>query len=113
MSISARDGEILRDEGFTELEVEAFAAAVDPAGKPQPMIDIGSPFWVHLRETRQALLTDLVRIMEEEDWPERIRTREATDEIIDGFYGPGRRWRDPFEWLKSEYKPRKKKDLII
>lgn len=101
MSLSWNDAIKLSNDGFTNREINLFAEAVDPTGKPQPEANIESPLWLSVRQERRDLigrLQDDYFTAEEEEL-----TREMQDRIIDSF-GP----QDPFDWLKKIYQPKGK-----
>lgn len=96
--LTQKDRERLIGVGFIELEVEAFHNAVDPAGIPQPLVDLDSPTWQNAMASRKAWVMDKV----DRGWsPEKI-----TQSLVN-FYAL-RTDRNPFDFLKAEYKPKNK-----
>jgi len=99
MTISMEDYERLERAGFLEFEILGLANATDAAGNPQPPIDLGSPAWQVLLKSRKDWIDDKI----ERGWEKDEYTRE-----IRAYYERDKK-RTPFDWLKEEYKPKKKK----
>jgi hypothetical protein len=102
MTISAKDAEILRDAHFLESEIESFANAVTSSGNPQPPINIESPIW-------QAVLTS--RREWHDDKIQRGWTQEEIVAELENYYKRDKK-RNPFDFIRAEYKPPKRKDYM-
>jgi hypothetical protein len=102
LTISANDAARLRQAGFLESEIEGFANAVTSDGKPQPPIDIDSPVWQAVLESRR------------EWWVDKIDRGWTEQEIINELQNYYRRdaKRNPWDFIKAEYKPPRKKDYM-
>jgi hypothetical protein len=100
MSITNEDAQILRNAGFLELEIRQIAEAVDPAGNPQPRVNLNSPLWQRAILSRQEWLQNKIAA----GWTEaEIRAN------LEEFYARGEK-RDVWAWLKIEYRPPQKLD---
>lgn len=101
MTISFEDGERLKAAGFLDWEVGKFAEAVLVDGQPQPNINLNSPVWQRVIESRRNWIDDQAA---------RGSTSEEIATTIMDYYGRGAK-RSPFDFLKAEYKPVKKRDF--
>lgn len=100
--ISYADQERLRRIGFTWKEIKAFDAAVDPEGMPQPVVNIAdSPVWQEAIKRRIQVVTGLALAYRADTGKDM--TRAKLDSVLNNWYAAGRK-RDPFDWLKFEYK---------
>lgn len=101
MSLSFEDKATLINAGFLPYEVQQFDEAKTLDGQPQPPIDLGSPVWQRVLQSRR-------------DWVNDKKAREwAQSEIeaeIMAYYRREKK-RDPFSFLKAEYRPPAKKDF--
>lgn len=95
MTISLEDGERLRLAGFLEYEIEQFAAAVDPEGKPQPAINLDTPVWQRVLKSRRDWIDDKVK----RGWSDE----DITESMMD-YYRKSEK-RTPWDFLKAEYRP--------
>ena len=98
MTISANDAARLRQAGFIEGEIEGFANAVFADGKPQPPVNLDSPVWTRVLESRREWWIDKV----ERGWIER----EIIGELQNYYRRDAKR--NPFDFIRAEYKPPKK-----
>jgi len=102
MTISANDAQKLRDAGFSEWEINELSNARTPDGKDQPPINIDSPAWQAVLKSRKEWTDDKIR----RGW----RRKEIENEIMN-YYNKDTR-RTPFDFLKAEYRPRKRIDYL-
>ena len=102
MTISAADADRLRQAGFIESEIEGFANAVTADGKPQPPVNLDSPVWQRVLESRREWWIDKV----ERGWTEH----EIISELQNYYKRDAKR--NPFDFLRAEYRPPKKKDYM-
>jgi hypothetical protein len=102
LTISANDAARLRQAGFLESEIEGFANAVTSDGKPQPPVDLDSPVWQAVLESRR------------EWWVDKIDRGWTEHEIINELQNYYRRdaKRNPWDFIRAEYKPPKRKDYM-
>lgn len=105
MTLSMLSANRLRGDGFTERELGLISEATAPDGSLQPETDIDSPVWQRVRYDRQELVGKLKYEWEKAKGESLDRT--TLDRIIDNF-GP----KDPWQWLKLIYIPKKKLDYI-
>lgn len=100
--ISFADQGRLRKVGFTWKEIKAFDAARDPENVQQPIVNItASPVWQKTIQTRMQIVHGLAAAYKQDTGKEL--TRNKLDAILNNFYNAGKK-RDPFDWLKFEYK---------
>ena len=103
MTISLRDAELLRHAGFLEQEIEQIASAVTAKGEPQPPIDITSPIWTAVMESRREWWLDKIG----RGWTESEITNE-----LQNYYRRDKS-RNPFDFIRAEYRPpTKRKDYL-
>ena len=102
MTISASDARRLRESGFLETEVMAIAEAKTATGADQPPVNLDSPIWQAVMESRR------------EWWTDKIGRGWAESEIVSELQNYYRRdkSRNPFDFLKGAYKPPAKKDYM-
>lgn len=100
MTISSNDADRLRRAGFTEHELDLLANAKTPDGKDQPAIDVGSPAWQSTLKSRREWYDDKIA----KGW----KDQEIINEVFN-YYAADKR-RTPFDFLKIEYRPRKRVD---
>lgn len=102
MSLSDHDVLKLKTSGFTNFEIFELANAKDPEGKDQPSIDLDSPVWVKVIESRQQW------------WEDKIKRGWAEEEIVNELmaYYDRDKTRTPWDFLKAEYRPVKKVDYL-
>ena len=102
MSISSSDAEILRQSGFLESEIMELANAKTTAGDDQPPININSPIWQSVIDSRKYWWIDkLDRGWTQAEIEEELRNYYRRDES-----------RNPFDFLKAEYKPPKRANYM-
>jgi len=100
LSISSNDAERLRAAGFLDQEIYEIASATTPDGQQQPPIDLDSQVWQNVLESRVKWIEQKLA----DGWnEERIR------EEIMAYYRRGTS-RNPFDFLKAEYRPPKRVD---
>lgn len=102
MTISQRDAERLHQAGFLVTEIEALSVAKMPDGKDQPPINLDSPAWQAVLQSRSSWRDRLVQ----KGWDEEGITNEIRD-----YYRKDDR-RSPWDFLKAEYRPQKKVDYL-
>jgi len=102
LTISSRDTDILRHAGFIESEIEGFANAMTTKGEPQPPIDIDSPVWQAVIESRKGWWIDKV----DRGWTEHEIVAE-----LQNYYRRDSK-RNPFDFIRAEYKPPRKVDYM-
>jgi hypothetical protein len=100
MTISSEDFDILRKAGFVEYELEQIANAKTPDGKDQPPIDINSPAWRAVIKSRREWTDDKIA----RGW----QLDAIINEVMNYYHKDERR--TPFDFLKAEYRPRKRVD---
>lgn len=103
MSLSFESAERLRLAGFVAYELEAYAEAKAPDGKDQPFVDLGTPLWGRVIESRQSWVEDKIG----KGWIQA----EIENAIMD-YYAKDPE-RTPFSFLKAEYKSKTKRDYYI
>jgi hypothetical protein len=108
MSLSDKDADILRMYGFTIREIQEYQTATDPAGNPQPLIDLNSDVWRETILTRQTLLGQIAKQYTKDTGKKISRLRR--DAIINGYYSTNIK-SSPWDFLKLEYQPRKVVDF--
>ena len=102
MSLSSYDAQLLMQAGFIEKEIMDLADAVTPAGTPQPPINLDSPAWQAMIQSRMEWVADKVN----QGWSEwQIR-----EEIMAYYARSGSR--SPFDFLKLSYRPSKRVDYF-
>ena len=102
MTISANDASRLRQAGFIESEIEGFANAVTANGEPQSPIDLDSPVWQAVIESRREWWIDKV----DRGWTEHEIVAE-----LENYYRRDSK-RNPFDFIRAEYKPPRKRDYM-
>ena len=102
MSISQADAARLREAGFLDLEIEQIANAATAKGEPQPPIQLDSPIWQAVMESRRDWRVDKIS----RGWTEY----EIVSELQNYYRRDSRR--SPFDFLRAEYKPPQKKDYM-
>ena len=103
MALSFDDAARLKEAGFLDYEIEKIAAAETVDGKGQPPVDLSSPVWQRTLESRRAWVDDKVN----KGW-----SQEEIERNIMDYYARGAR-RNPWDFIKAEYKPIKKRDFWI
>jgi hypothetical protein len=103
LSISFEDGERLRAAGFLEWEIEKIAEGTLPDGSPQPPINLNSPVWQRVTESRRNWVDDKIA----RGWSEA----DINTNIMDYYVRSPKR--TPFDFVKAEYKPVKKRDFWL
>lgn len=102
MTLSFDDAARLRDAGFNEWEIQQLSQAHTPTGIDQPPVDLNAPAWQRTMQSRR-------------DWIGDKRTAGWREEDIDAeimaYYARSPK-RNPFDFLKAEYKPPLKKDFF-
>lgn len=99
--LSPYDRTRLINIGFSEWEVDQYDAGTDPSGVPQPDIDLDSPLWQSVMLIRETWLSE----MKDQGYSEyEIET------MIMEYYLRNRE-RSPWDFLKAEYKSKKKVDF--
>lgn len=101
MSLKAGDEETLRLAGFTEFEIRRFETATTPDGAPQPPLELDSPVWQRVLESRRSWIEDKI----DKGW-----TESEINAVIMEYYKRDSK-RNPFDFLKAEYKPPLKRDF--
>jgi hypothetical protein len=97
---------ILHMVGFTDREIQSYGSALDPAGNPQPPINLGDEAWQKAVNERQQWLSDIQEA--------HVRAtgnkynRRQLDNIIDSFYDKDPEF-SPWDWFKKEYQRMDKK----
>lgn len=96
------DAQRLLEAGFTEWEVQRIGEATLPDGKSQPAINLDSPVWQRVMESRREWID---RMISDRGW--------GAVEIADSIrkYYAVTPKRNPFDFLKAEYKPALKRDF--
>lgn len=102
MTISANDASRLRQAGFIESEIMEFANAVTAKGEPQPPVDLDSPVWQSVLESRREWWIDKV----DRGWTEHEIVAE-----LENYYRRDSK-RNPFDFIRAEYRPPKKRDYM-
>lgn len=102
MTISQSDAELLASAGFTNREIMELANAKTLKGADQPPININSPAWQRVLESRRQWWTDKL----ERGWEEGDIIRE-----IENYYKRDEK-RTPFDFLRAEYRPPKRIDYM-
>ena len=97
MPLSLDDVRILRRSGFLPWEIRKYNEAVAPDGTPQ-VINIHSKTWEAAITSRRAWVSDKIR----RGWP-----RAQIAGAIMGYYVM-KRERNPFDFIKIEYRPPKR-----
>jgi len=102
LTISVADAARLRQAGFLETEVTTIAEAKTVTGADQPPVNLDSPIWQAVMESRR------------EWWTDKIGRGWTESEIVNELQNYYRRdkSRNPFDFLKSAYKPPAKKDYM-
>lgn len=100
MTISSNDAENLRRAGFTEYELDLLANAKTPDGKDQPAIKIDGPAWQSSLRSRRQWYDDRIA----NGW-----TEQQIINAVFSYYAADKK-RTPFDFLKIEYRPRKRVD---
>jgi hypothetical protein len=94
LTLSFEAAEQLRAAGFLDYEIEQFATAVDPEGKPQPPVDITTPVWQRAMRSRRDWIEDKIS----RGWTET----EIREELMN-YYRRGEK-RSPWDFLRVEYR---------
>lgn len=102
MSISGADADRLKQAGFLESEIQELAEAKTVKGEDQPPINLDSPAWQAVLESRREWWIDKV----DRGWTEH----EIVNELMN--YYRRDKSRTPFDFLKAEYRPPKRVDYI-
>jgi hypothetical protein len=104
--LSGEDRELLHIYGFSPREIRELDEAKDPAGKPQPTLDIrNSPAWQSVLFKRLNLIDKLNRQYKKDTGKKLTRHKRLF--IINTYYTSGEK-KSPFDWLKDEYRRLKK-----
>lgn len=102
MSISEADAMRLRHAGFLESEIMKLAEAKTSKGEDQPPVNLSSPAWTRVLESRR------------EWWIDKVDRGWTTHEIVaelENYYRRDSK-RTPFDFLRAEYRPPKKLDYL-
>jgi len=102
LTISANDAAMLRQAGFLESEIQGFAEAKTTDGKDQPPVNINSPVWQAVIESRREWWIDKI----DRGWTEHEIVAE-----LENYYKRDSK-RNPFDFIRAEYKPPRKKDYM-
>ena len=102
MSISQKDAEQLRHAGFLESEIMELAEAKTMKGADQPPINLDGPAWQAVLHSRREWWLDKF----DRGWTEDEITSE-----LQNYYKRDKR-RNPFDFLRAEYKSPKKADYM-
>ena len=102
MTISAQDATRLTQAGFLESEVQAIAEAKTVTGIDQPPVNLDSPIWQSVMESRREWWTDKL----DRGWTEHEIVNE-----LQNYYRRDEK-RNPFDFIRAEYKPPRKKDYM-
>jgi len=102
LTISAQDAARLLQAGFLESEVSAIAEAKTAKGEDQSPVDLNSPIWQSVMESRREWWLDKI----DRGWTEHEIVSE-----LENYYKRDKS-RNPFDFLKAEYKSRKRADYI-
>ena len=102
MTLSQADAERLRHAGFLESEIMELAEAKTAIGADQPQINLDSPVWQAVIKSRREWWIDKL----DRGWTEHEIVNE-----LENYYRRDK-GRNPFDFLKAEYKPPKKVDYI-
>jgi hypothetical protein len=102
MTISSNDSDKLRQAGFTDWEILEIANAKTPDGKDQPPINIDGDAWKAVLKSRKEWKDDKIK----RGWLDK----EIENEIMNYYLKDTRR--TPFDFLKAEYRPRKRIDYL-
>ena len=97
MPLSIEDARTLRRSGFIAWEVKKYDEAVAPDGTPQ-VINLQTKTWQAAIASRRAWVSDKIR----RGWP-----KAQIAGAIMGYYIM-KKERNPFDFIKIEYKPPKK-----
>jgi len=102
LTISAQNATRLIQAGFLESEVHAIAEAKTTTGTEQPPVNLDSPIWTAAIKSRR------------EWWIDKINRGWTEHEIVNELQNYYRRdeKRNPFDFIRAEYKPPKKKDYM-
>ena len=101
MTLSLEDGALLQAAGFTEWEIAKLAEAETIEGKTQPPVELGTSLWQRVLTSRRDWIDDKIS---------RGWSRDEITENIADYYARSPK-RNPFDFLKAEYKPRLKRDF--
>lgn len=102
MTLSSDDSQRLRSAGFSDWEINELANARTPDGKDQPPINIDGDAWKAVLKSRKEWTDDKIR----RGWLDK----EIENEIMNYYLKDTRR--TPFDFLKAEYRPRKRIDYL-
>lgn len=100
MTLSYYDGQQLKSYGFSDYEIRELSEAKTPGGNPQPPIDIRSQLWKDIIRSRMNWWIDKYT----SGWEDY-----EIDGEVDNYYKRDAR-RTPWDFLKAEYRPRKRVD---
>ena len=103
MALSFDDAKRLQEAGFLDFEIEKIAEAETVDGKEQPPVDLSSPVWQRVLESRASWMADKVA----KNW-----SQEEIERNIMDYYARGAK-RNPYDFLKAEYRPIKKRDFWV
>jgi len=93
MTLTNKDRNWLRGVGFIPREIDAFANAVDPAGNPQPPIDLTNEAWQDMMTSRKEWVLHLVS---------QGLTPQRIDQAIENWWARQGKF-DPWDWLREQY----------
>ena len=102
MTLSANDAQRLKNAGFTDYEIDLLSNAKDPEGKDQPPINIDGDAWKATIKSRSDWWDDKIA----KGW----NRQEIINELMNYYQRDERR--TPFDFLKAEYRPRKRVDYF-
>ena len=100
MALRDEDKLKLKAVGFTAYEIGEFSKATDPSDVSQPLIDLDSPLWQRVMDSRRKWVDDKIN---------RGWTEFQIENAFDEYYRKGKE-PSPWDFLKAEYKPPLKRD---
>ena len=100
MALRDEDKLKLKAVGFTAYEIREFSKATDPSDVSQPLIDLDSPLWQRVMDSRRKWVDDKIN---------RGWTESQIENAISEYYRKGKE-PSPYDFLKAEYKPPLRRD---
>jgi len=93
LTLSFSDARRLKEAGFTDNEIVMFAASTLPNGSAQPRVELDSPVWRSVLESRREWVLDRIN----NGWD-----KYEIDIALNNYYRR-KSDRSPFDFLKKEY----------